>query len=729
MKLHSLLLFVFLFFCTQFSYTQNSVAREWNEELLEAIRNDFARPTVHARNLFHSSLIMYDTWAIFNDSAETVFLGKSFGGYECTFNGISTPSEIDSAVHEVMSYAMYRLLTHRFTNSPNANNTLESFTDLFSSYGYDENITTVDYSNNSFAALGNYMAQEIISFGLQDGSNEQDDYGNQYYVPQNEPLVLDLYEDNSNINPDKWQPLAFDVFIDQSGNIYPLETPSFLTPEWGQVTPFSLKSEDLEILNNGFDSYIYNDPGFPELIQNSSSNGIDDPYKWNFALVISWSAHLDPNDDSIIDISPATLGNVDISNYPTTFEEYVNFYNFNEGGATNIGHVTNPTTGNPYTPQLVKRGDYARVLAEFWADGPDSETPPGHWFTILNYVSDHPQTIKKFGGQGSVISDLEWDVKSYLVLGGAMHDSAINIWGIKGYYDYTRPISAIRYMASKGQSTDNSLSNFDPHGLPLIPGLIEVIETGDPLAFEDDSVLGLIKVKSWKGPEYISDPETDTAGVDWILGTHWWPYQRPTFVTPPFAGYLSGHSTFSRAAAVALTKITGSKFFPGGLGSFDVSENEFLVFEEGPSESFTLEWATYQDASDQTSLSRIWGGIHPPIDDIKGRIIGDKIGEESFDLAQQYFTSSLSNASISINKIHTEVYPIPVQNTLHIKTQFLEEIKLEMYSLSGKLIFSSKKTNHNGVLDLNVEHLAQGVYIIKGISNGNSLIFQRKIIK
>ena len=98
-------------------------------------------------------------------------------------------------------------------------------------------------------------------------------------------------------------------------------------------------------------------------------------------------------------------------------------------------------------------------------------------------------------------------------------------------------------------------------------------------------------------------------------------------------------------------------------------------------------------------------------------------------MAQQYFTSSLSNASISINKIRTEVYPIPVQNTLHIKTQFLEEIKLEMYSLSGKLIFSSKKTNHNGVLDLNIEHIAKGVYIIKGTSNGSSLIFQRKIIK
>ena len=135
-------------------------------------------------------------------------------------------------IHEVMSYAMYRLLTHRFTNSPNANSTLENFTDLFSSYGYDENIITVDYSNNSFAALGNYIAQEIINFGLQDGSNEQNDYENQYYIPQNDPLVLDLYEDNSAINPNKWQPLAFDVYIDQSGNVYPLETPSFLTPEW-----------------------------------------------------------------------------------------------------------------------------------------------------------------------------------------------------------------------------------------------------------------------------------------------------------------------------------------------------------------------------------------------------------------------------------------------------------------------------------------------------------------
>ncbi|HBR54841.1 MAG TPA: hypothetical protein DEA82_11935, partial [Flavobacteriaceae bacterium] len=257
-------------------------------------------------------------------------------------------------------------------------------------------------------------------------------------------------------------------------------------------------------------------------------------------------------------------------------------------------------------PQMIKRSDYARVLAEFWADGPDSETPPGHWFVIANYVSDDPLLEKRFGGEGPILSDLEWDVKLYVTLGGAMHDSAVTTWGIKGYYDYVRPISALRYMAAKGQSTDPSLPGFDPHGLPLVPGLIELIEAGDPLAA--DGNIGKVKVRAWKGPDYIEDPTTDIAGVDWILATRWWPYQRGTFVTPPFAGYVSGHSTFSRAAAEVLTFVTGDPFFPGGMGTFEVEQDTFLFFKKGPSEPFTLQWATYRDASDQTSLSRIWGG-------------------------------------------------------------------------------------------------------------------------
>ncbi|WP_420600902.1 FG-GAP-like repeat-containing protein [Flagellimonas sp.] len=631
-----------------------SVARLWNKVLLDAIRWDYARPTVHARNLFHTSMAMYDSWAIFNDTAETVFLGKTFGGYSCTFNGVSYPREVQKAVEEVMSYALYRIINYRFADSPGALPTSQITNQLFSSLGYDPNITDTDYSGGSYAALGNYLADQIINFGLQDGANESVGYTNLFYNPTNEPLDLSFYPDNVELNnPNRWQPLKFENFIDQSGNLIIGGTPEFLSPEWGAVIPFALKEKDLKMLNNGFDSYVYNDPGEPPAIISSSNDGIEDPYKWHFALVASWSSHLDPNDPTLMDISPAAIGNVDIMDFPSTFEEYRSFYDFLEGGDIGSGHSLNPITQQPYQPQIVKRADYARVLAEFWADGPDSETPPGHWFTILNYVSDHPESNKQLGGEGPELSNLEWDVKSYLALGGAMHDAAVSTWGIKGHYDYIRPISAIRYMASKGQSTDASLPNYHPHGLPLVPGRIELIQNGDPLAGASNENLNKIKILAWRGPDYIIDPTIDVSGVDWILGTQWWPYQRPTFVTPPFAGYVSGHSTFSRAAAEVLTLITGDPFFPGGMGVFDIEQNNFLVFESGPSENLTLQWATYRDASDQTSLSRIWGGIHPPIDDIPGRIIGDKIGKEAFELAQSYFQGfgqlSTDNFLIQIN--------------------------------------------------------------------------------
>ena len=717
--------FLSLFLCIPILKAQHSVARDWNEELLNAIRGDFARPTVHARNLFHSSMAMYDAWAIFDTTAETVFLGKTFGTYTSTFNGIAAPTDIEVARHEVISYAMYRLLTHRFASSPGASTSLPSFQTLFQSYGYDINFTSTDYSTGSYAALGNHLAEEIIAFGLQDGSNEQNDYANEFYQPENTPLILDLYEDTNNINPNKWQPLAFDVFIDQSGNTFPLNTPEFLSPEWGEVYPFALKYDNLEIINEGFDCYVYNDPGPPEYIQNSNEDGIDDPYKWHFALVSLWSSHLDPADNTMIDISPGALGNLSTTTLPETFEEYKAFYDIINGGDPSTGHAMNPVTNLPYTPQMVKRADYARVLAEFWADGPDSETPPGHWFTIMNYVSDHPMFEKRLNGSGPVLGDLEWDVKCYLALGGAMHDAAINTWGIKGYYDYIRPISAIRYMAGKGQSTDASLPSYDPHGLPLIPNYIELIETGDPLAGASDENVGKVKVYAWKGPDYINDPTQDIAGVGWILANRWWPYQRGTFVTPPFAGYLSGHSTFSRAAAEVLTLLTGDEFFPGGMGTFDIPQDNFLVFEKGPSAPFTLQWATYRDASDQTSLSRIWGGIHPPIDDIRGRLIGATIGVEAYTKASDYFNGVLSTEDVEVS--NTRIYPVPFKNQLTIEAETEQISKVNLYSIDGRLLFTEDMNATQKTIDL--PSLQTGIYFLKAYNATGKVIVQQKVIK
>ena len=277
---------------------------------------------------------------------------------------------------------------------------------------------------------------------------------------------------------------------------------------------------------------------------------------------------------------------------------------------------------------------------EFWADGPDSETPPGHWFVLLNDVNDHPLTEKKFEGNGPIVEDLEWDVKSYFIMGVTMHDAAIAAWSVKGYYDYIRPVSAIRYMAELGQSSDESLSNYHPGGLALNESSVELVEAGDELAGSSNENVGKIKIWSWLGHDQIANPLTDQAGVGWLLAENWLPYQRATFVTPPFAGYVSGHSTFSRAAAKVMTLLTGSEYFPGGLAEYEAAQNQYLVFENGPSETIKLQWAKYYDASDQCSLSRIWGGIHPPIDDIPGRLMGDKVGDKTFAKAKTYFTSN-----------------------------------------------------------------------------------------
>lgn len=615
-----------------------SVARQWNEVLLDSIRNDYARPTVHARNLFHISAAMFDAWSALetNNNTDTYLLGKNLHGYDdCTYpQQNQLTDKLTQREQEIaISYAAYRLIDHRFYLSPGFDHIMDLANDLMSTLGLDPKMTSIDYQQNGSAALGNYIANCYIDYGLQDGANEATSYSNQYYQPVN-PVIEPEHPGNPDvIDYNRWQAISLSEYIDQAGNLV-TEQPPFLGPEWGNVQPFSLTDENATMHSrDGFDYKVYYDPGKPPLLGFDT----DEDYKWNFSMVAIWSAHLDPTDGVMMDISPKSLGNMSLADFPRTWENYDQFYNYLAGGDASQGYDINPVTGEAYQEQLVPRGDYARVLAEFWADGPDSETPPGHWFVIMNHVFDHELFERKFMGQGEEIDKLEWDVKAYFAMGGTMHDAAISAWSIKGYYDYIRPVSAIRLMADFGQSSDPAKASYDPKGIPLVEGYIELVENGDELAGELGENIGKIKVKAWKGPDYIENPETDEAGVGWILAENWWPYQRPTFVTPPFAGYVSGHSTYSRAAAELLTKMTGSAYFPGGMSRFNVKENEFLVFEKGPSVDMTLEWATYRDASDQCSLSRIWGGIHPAADDIPGRIIGEKVGLNAFEKVKHYF--------------------------------------------------------------------------------------------
>ncbi len=618
------------------SAQQHSVAREWNEALLASIRRDFARPPVHARNLFHCSIALYDAWAAYEDGSRTYFLGKTLGGFNCPFEGVAAVADKRAAQEKAMSYACFRLLQHRFLQSPGAAQSLASYNALMFQLGYDTNDNSTDYQSGDPAALGNYLASQLIAYGMQDGSNEANNYNIQHYQPVNPALVINLAGNPDIIDLNRWQPITLDLFIDQSGHVIPLNTPPFQSPEWGQVRPFALQASDRTTYGrDGHPYQVYLDPGPPPYVDTVDGGGRSEEFAWNFALTLAWSAHLSPDDGVLWDISPGRLGQ--ISQLPTSFEEYQIFYNLTSGATPTVGHAINPATGQPYSPQWVPRGDYTRVLAEFWADGPDSETPPGHWFTILNYVNDQPELVRRFNGRGPVLDTLAWDVKAYLLLGGAMHDAAITAWGIKGWYDYVRPVSAIRAMAARGQSSDPFLPSFDPAGLPLIAGRIELVGPADPLAGSSGEHAGKIKVYAWRGPKAVDESPDEVAGVGWILAENWWPFQRSTFVTPPFAGYISGHSTYSRAAAEVLSSLTGDPFFPGGMGEFVAPAATFLEAERGPSVPVHLQWATYTDASDQCSLSRIWGGIHPPVDDIPGRIAGIAVADKAFRYAQQIF--------------------------------------------------------------------------------------------
>lgn len=655
----ALLLFALFF---QNLAAQRSIAREWSEALHQTMQEDLARPAVQARNLFHFSLALYDAWAAYDDEAQPYLLGKTVEGFECPCKGVPAPTDVETARKEAMSFAAYRLLTSRFSYSPQSAGAVYRFREIMQKHGYDFRDNSANYSSGSPAALGNYLAQCILQMGHQDGANEGGNYLNPNYRPANPPL--DLAEPGPGMlhKPNRWQPLKLNRVIDHDG--YPMlecrcigrplstlidsvdksgrhitGTQNFQCPAWGQVKPFALKKQNSKIgRRDGHNYRLYFDPGndFLPQLDTAKGGGTSQDYMWNFALVAAWSALLDPNDGALWDVSPRSMGNV--QRYPKNLAELRDFYDLQTGRDPGTGHERNPRTGQPYTPKMVPRGDFTRAAVQYWAEGPDAETPPGHWLALLNYVSDQPGLVKKFNGKGHVMSDLEWDVKAYFLLGGALHDAAIATWGLKGWYDGVRPITALRYLAARGQSTDTKLPSYHPAGIPLLPGRIELVQKGDTLAGSENEHLGKIKLYVWKGPLAVADPDAQTAGVGWMLAENWYPYQPKTFITPPFAGFVSAHAAFSHAAAEALTLLTGDAYFPGGLGEFTINANsQFLRIEKGPSVDVSLQWATYRDAAAQASLSRIWAGTNAPFDDIPGRLIGTEVGTAVFHFAKGYF--------------------------------------------------------------------------------------------
>jgi hypothetical protein len=573
---------------------QGSIARRWNEQILSAIRRDVPRPGVHARNLYHLSVALYDAWAVYDATAGGVVVTEK----------LPAPSDLGQARTEALSYAAYRVLQHRYSRALGGSISSSCFDALFRKLGFDPADARSD--GVTPRALGNRVGAAVIARFAQDGANEANNYADTTgFVAANPSLRVD---DTSIELPDpaRWQPLDLAMAVTQNGIPLGPGPQGYIGAQWGQVLPFALSRSTPDA---PYFSPALPDPGFG-------------PQTRAWVLdVLRKSSRLDLGSGEVVDISPGALGN--------------NPLGTNDGR----GHPVNPVTGAPYPPQPVPAADFGRVLAEFWADGPASETPPGHWNVIANSVSDHALLSHRLFGTGPVLPRLEWDVKLYLTINGAVHDAAIAAWEQKRLVASSRPISLIRYMASRGQCSDRRLPRYDAEGLPLEPGLVELITRESSAPGERHAHLrpfiGQIAVRSWRGEP--GDRARDTGGVAWIRAADWMPYQRRTFVTPAFPGFVSGHSTFSRAAAEVLTALTNSSAFPGGLGESVAPRDVGLGFERGPSAEVRLQWGTYYDASDQAGQSRIWGGIHIEPDDFYGRRIGHEVGLAAVQRARSYF--------------------------------------------------------------------------------------------
>jgi hypothetical protein len=569
-----------------------SIARRWDEQILAGIRLDTPRPTVHARNLFHMSAAMWDAWAGYDTKAKGVFVRERH-----------TAADVDDARRKAISYAAYDVLARRYEPAIGGKRTLACLRAVMEELGYDPNDT--HDTGDDPVAFGNRVAHTIIAKTANDGSNEEhncDDPAE--YKALNPALVYDspgapLKE------PERWQPINLSVAATQNGIILPAGVQSYIGSQWGSVTPFAMKRKSSDV--------PWHDPGPVPKIGPAMNDWLVE--------VIRKTASVDPADPSTIDISPGAYGH--------------NTLGENDGK----GWAKNPVTGAPYPPQVVLKADFARVMAEFWADGPKSETPPGHWNTIANAVAESPGFERKLFGKGAPLDPLAWDVHMYLALNGAVHDAAITAWDIKRRTETVRAISLVRWMGGKGQSSDPKGPSYDPQGLPLVPGLIEVItkESSAPgerhahLAF----FVGQIAVRDWLGEP--GDRARQVSGVEWVRAVDWITYQRRTFVTPAFPAFISGHSTFSRAAAEVMTSVTGSPYFPGGLGEYVAHKDAFLLFEKGPTTDVRLQWASYYDASDEAGQSRLWGSIHIPPDDFAGRRLGHQVGLDAVALASKYF--------------------------------------------------------------------------------------------
>ena len=247
--------------------------------------------------------------------------------------------------------------------------------------------------------------------------------------------------------------------------------------------------------------------------------------------------------------------------------------------------------------QFVSQQDYdqAKATAEYWADGPDSTLPPGHWMSIALQLAD---------ARNSSAQDTVYQM---LLVSAALYDAGLACWDSKRFYDSARPLTAIQCLLGAANQT----------------------------------------AYRWAGPYQ---------GVKLLPLATWVPYQNIFFVTPAFAEYTSGHSSFSYAAATVLRSYWGSDELgyqytvPAGSSLFEpklvAGQSGFIAgvtdipntgarsIGYSPAADVLLDFPTLTSCAESAGYSRRLGGIHFEHGDLAGRELGANVGQVVFDKMQ-----------------------------------------------------------------------------------------------
>lgn len=516
------------------------LATQWNELALFAVRAGTARPTVTAYQLYTMSTAMYDAISMYDQRARPSVLDPAFRQPVETHTDANREAAASQAAYQMLKthFPEFESETGYFeTHLNNLGHTVYAESDIPGSQAYGTDPDALDPAQIGFRA-----AQAVRDMSRNDGSNFENGFQEttsliypESYTPVNSPdPIADIGVFGANFDPNHWEPLR--------------------VPTGTTLDHANLPTAD----SLNLDSY-----GDQQFL--TPHWGAVTPF------ALSHGAELRPS-------PPPQYG----SDAP-----YIDAL-----GRTSTHHEAYLSQFSEVIEISASLTDREKSVAEFWADGPRTESPPGHWNQLTHGIV-HRDNL-----------DFVQAVRLYFTLNAALHDAAVATWETKRHYDFIRPASAIRFLF-QGQS-----------------------------------------IRAWGGPDL---------GTQMIQGEDWSPFQILTFVTPPFPEYVSGHSTFSRSAAEVLMAFTGSDRLYDGitrttedidndgeldlLGEYTIRAGSSLV-ENGPAVDIALRWNTLIDAADEAGRSRLYGGIHIQDGDLRGRELGMQIGQRVFAKAQAMFNES-----------------------------------------------------------------------------------------